>query len=262
MIDTSPPLTARGLVVTRGANRAVDGIDLEFSGGELVGILGANGAGKSTLLKTLAGLLPPTQGDVTLGDDPLSGWDRRALARCIAFLPQERVVHWPLSVRATVALGRFPYSGGRALSSACVAAIDEALAVMDVAQLEDRAVSELSGGELARVLLARALAQDTAYLLADEPTAGLDPAHQITLFEQLSQLAVLGRTVLVAIHDLSLAARYCNRIILLKGGRSIADGPPAQTLTREALAAAFNIRAQLVTVDGALVVVPLSTLRL
>jgi len=249
-------LEAHGLQVRRGDRTVITGLTLSAVPGELIGVLGPNGAGKSTLLKALAHLLPVTSGQIALDARPIAAWDRAALGRTIAYLPQERIVHWPLSVRATVALGRFPHDD--AASAAGAAAIDRALAEMDVAAVAGRPVSELSGGELARVLMARALAQETAVLLADEPTAGLDPAHQLALFDRLAALARAGRTVLAAMHDLSLAARYCTRVVLLKDGRMLADGPPRDVLTEPRLAEAFGIRARLATVDGVTIVVPLS----
>lgn len=135
------------------------------------------------------------------------------------------------------------------------------MTAMDVTHIADRPVSELSGGELARVLMARALAQDTRILLADEPTAGLDPAHQLALFDRLAATARDGRTVLAAMHDLSLAARYCSRIVLLKQGRALADGPPEKVLSEQGLADAYGISARVARIDGVTVVVPVSILR-
>jgi iron complex transport system ATP-binding protein len=253
-------LGARDLHVSRGGRPALQGVDLGVGSGELVGVIGPNGAGKSTLLKALAGLLPTRQGAVELDGRAISAWGQSGLARKIAYLPQERVVHWPLSVRSTVALGRFPYRGTGVGVAGDDEAVERALAAMDVAALAERTVSELSGGELARVLVARALAQETPYLLADEPAAGLDPAHQLTLFERLSRLAAEGRCVLVALHDLSLAARFCHKLLLLKAGRLLAEGAPSRVLTEPILAEAFSIRASLATAAGVPVVVPFATL--
>lgn len=253
-------LVAENLTVRRGAAAVLSGVTLALEPGAIIGVLGANGAGKSTLLKALAGLLPAATGNILLDARPLETWDRAALGRAIAYLPQERIVHWPLSVRATVALGRFPHSAG-ARDAAGPAAIDRAMTAMDVTHIADRPVSELSGGELARVLMARALAQDTRILLADEPTAGLDPAHQLALFDRLAATARDGRTVLAAMHDLSLAARYCSRIVLLKQGRALADGPPEKVLSEQGLADAYGISARVARIDGVTVVVPVSILR-
>jgi iron complex transport system ATP-binding protein len=252
---------ARRLEVMLKARRVLVGLDLVAHPAELTAVVGPNGAGKSTLLRALAGLLPPAGGAAMLDGRPIAGWPPRELARALAYLPQERIVHWALSARAVVGLGRLPYQPlGTAESPADAAAIEGALAAMDAAGLADRPVVELSGGERARVLVARALAQDPRVLLADEPAAGLDPAHQLTLFQHLTQLAATGRTVIVALHDLSLAARFCHRIVLIEGGRTIAAGTPRDVFTPEHLAAAYRIRAEYRLLDGVPVVLPLDVL--
>jgi iron complex transport system ATP-binding protein len=198
---------------------------------------------------------------VRLDGTPLSSWARGSLARALAYLPQERLVHWALTARAVVALGRLPYQPfGAGESAADRAAIDSALAATDAAHLARRPVPELSGGERARVLVARALAQEPRVLLADEPAAGLDPAHQLTLFRHLASLAAAGRTVVVAVHDLSLAARFCHRIFLVHEGRTIAAGTPQEVLTPEHLAAAYGITARFQAIEGVPVVLPLDVL--
>jgi iron complex transport system ATP-binding protein len=176
-------------------------------------------------------------------------------------ISQERIVHWALTARAVVALGRLPHRPlGAGEGAADLAAIDAALAAMDVAHLAERPVPELSGGERARVLIARALAQEPRALLADEPAAGLDPAHQLTLFRHLAALAAAGRTVIVALHDLSLAARFCHSVALVHRGRTIAAGAPKHVLSPEHLAAAYGIRARYQAIEGVPVVVPLDVL--
>jgi iron complex transport system ATP-binding protein len=215
----SDTLSARGVGVRLGGRRVLQGIELSVAPGEIVAVIGANGAGKSTLLKAVSGLIAPAEGVVTLGGVALAEIDARTLGREIAYLPQERAVHWPLTVRRLVLLGRLPFRARVAGPSVDDArAVDEAMAAMDVSQFADRPVTELSGGERARVLLARALAQRPRFLVADEPTTGLDPAHGLTLFAQFVRMAAEGRAVVVALHDLSLAARYCHRVLLLKAG--------------------------------------------
>ena len=244
-----------------GDRTVVADTSVTLQSGEILGVIGPNGAGKSTLLRIAAGLLQPSTGSVTLDGTPLDHWDRRALGRRVAFLPQERVVHWPLSVRSVVALGRLPHKGFAATEShEDSEAITRAIAEADIAALLDRTVSELSGGERARVLLARALAQDTRILLADEPAAGLDPAHQLDLFERFRAMAATGRSVVVALHDLAAAARYCHRLLLLSNGHPLALAPPRAVLTADLLASAYGITAYVGETDGVPIVTPLRRL--
>ena len=227
------------------------GLDFLAEPGELTAIVGPNGAGKTTLLRTLAGLLPPTAGRVTLCGRPLSQWPPRMRARALAYLPQERIVNWALAARAVVALGRLPHQPiGAGESASDTRAIEVALAAMDIGHLAARPVLDMSGGERARVLIARALAQEAPALIADEPAAGLDPAHQLALFAQFVRLAAAGRTVVVALHDLSLAARFCHKIVLLNAGHSIAAGAARDVLTVANLAAAYGIDGRYVMIDG------------
>jgi iron complex transport system ATP-binding protein len=257
----SDTLNARGVGVRLGARRVLRGIDLSVTSGEIVAVIGANGAGKSTLLKAMSGLIAPDDGVVTLGGQPLAELDARALGREIAYLPQERAVHWPLTVRRLVALGRLPFrSRVAAPSLEDRDAIEEAMAAMDVTAFADRAVTELSGGERARVLLARALAQRPRFLVADEPTTGLDPAHGLTLFAQFVRMAAEGRAVVVALHDLSLAARYCDRALLLKDGTTLALGTARAVLTPQHLAQAYGVRATVGEIEGRPVVLPIEPL--
>ncbi len=248
------PLEARGVSVRIGSRQALEGVDLAVAPGELIAIVGPNGAGKSTLLRALAGLVAPDDGRVELGGRAMTALDVSARARAVAYLPQDRIVHWPLTVEAVVELGRLPHRGlaDPARDRLAVAA---ALRAMDVTAFAGRPVTALSGGERARVLLARALAQEAPILLADEPTAGLDPAHALALFEHLARLAREGRGVAVALHDLSLAARYCSRVLMLKAGRAVANGSPREVLTPETLARAYGIHATLDDIGGIPVVV-------
>jgi iron complex transport system ATP-binding protein len=254
-------LVAHDIRVELAGRTVLDGVSLDGRSGELVAIIGPNGAGKSTLLRSLGGLLKLSSGGVTLEGRNLDQWDRYALSRAIAYLPQDRSVHWPLTVRSVVALGRLPHGGSAYhLVGENRAAVERALVAMELSSLETRPVTELSGGELARVLVARALAQEAQVLLADEPTAGLDPGHQLSLFERLKGLASQGRSIFVALHDLSLAARFCDRVILLKNGRFLGVGVPEDVLTPDALAAAYGVTARLIRVDGVPLVLAASQL--
>ena len=170
-------------------------------------------------------------------------------------------MHWALSAERVVALGRLPhrsFAAGESVDDH--AAIARAMTGMDVMQFAQRPIATLSGGEQARVLIARALAQDARVIIADEPTSGLDPAHALSVFDQFSAISREGRAVVTALHDLSLAARYANRIVIVKSGACIADGPPAQVLSKTNLASAFNIDAYLTHVGDVPVIVPTSPL--
>jgi iron complex transport system ATP-binding protein len=227
------------LTVRRGGRPVLDGVTLRVEAGELAGLLGPNGAGKTTLMRAALGL-QPADGGIALGDAPLAALPPRARALRAAHIPQDRTIAWPISVEALVALGRTPH---RTAPAADRAAIEAAVATMDLHALRHRPATALSGGERARALIARALAQDAPLLLADEPTAGLDPAHALTLMAAFRGLARAGRGVLVSLHDLGLAARWCDRLILLDRGRLAAEGPPEAVLTPGRLAAVYGITA-------------------
>jgi iron complex transport system ATP-binding protein len=252
---------AQGLQVRLRAREVIAGLEFAARAGEVTAVIGPNGAGKTTLLRTFAGLIAPTAGTASLDGRSIADWRPLERARVLAYLPQERTVHWALNARAVVGLGRLPYQlPGSGESAADRAAIESALAAMDITQLAGRPVTELSGGERARVLVARALAQEPRALLADEPTAGLDPSHQLALFRHLARLAESGRTVVVALHDLSLAARFCHSMVLVHQGRAFAAGPPQEVLTAAHLAAAYGITARYHVLDGVPVVLPLDVL--
>jgi iron complex transport system ATP-binding protein len=259
---TTGTLSTDSVTVRLKGRTVVDHATVSFAPGGLIALVGPNGAGKSTLLKTLAGLITPDTGTIRIGNQQLREMPAAARARAIAYLPQSRIVHWPLPVRNIVALGRLPYghSGGAETPDGS-AAIDAAMSTMDVAQFSDRPILELSGGEQARVLMARALAQSAPILLADEPTASLDPAHQLHLFDALQRTANTGATVVVATHDLSLAARYCRTVVVMDHGRIVAHGPPDTALSEAILAQVYGIKAKATTIEGVPVIVPLSAQR-
>lgn len=226
-----------GLNCRQNGRNALDGIDLTIRAGEFVGLLGRNGAGKTTLLRAAQGLVP-AQGWSSLADMTV-----RERARAVAFMPQSREIAWPMSVEALVGLGRIAHA--RASAEADRQATERALHALDLHGLRHRNATGLSGGEQARVLLARALAQETPLLIADEPIAGLDPAAQIRVMRLFSQLAGQGRAVLASLHDLGLAVRHCTRLVLLDQGRIVADGPAHAVLTDENLARSFGITASM-----------------
>ncbi|PRY93317.1 iron complex transport system ATP-binding protein [Hasllibacter halocynthiae] len=221
------------LSVRRGGRAILDAARIAVAPGECVGLIGPNGAGKTTLMRAALGLIPAE------GHSTLAALSRGTRARAAAWLPQERPIAWPLPVREVVALGRLPHGGRDAGET------EAALARLNLLPLADRPATALSGGERARVLIARALAQDAPLLLADEPAAGLDPAGQIAAMHLFAELAREGRGVLVSSHDLGLAARRCDRLVLLDGGRTVAEGPPKAVLTPARLARHFALRARL-----------------
>ncbi|MFB0873597.1 MULTISPECIES: ABC transporter ATP-binding protein [unclassified Sphingobium] len=249
-------IAAEGLSVRLGRHPAVTGIDLRLTPGQLVGIIGPNGAGKSTLMRALLGLARPTAGRVTIDGADIAKLDRRAVARAIAYLPQGQTLHWPLSAERLVALGRLPHLGPLSrLSSEDATAIDAALAQTDALNLKNRIATELSGGERARVLLARALAVGAPALIADEPLAALDPGHQIDVMTLLRDQARGGALVVTVLHDLNIAARWCDRLLLMDGGALVADGAPLDVLTHANLARVYGVTAR-IEEGGAPLVIP------
>lgn len=239
-------MIARQLSVSVQQTQLIHSIDMELEAGEMVGLIGPNGAGKSTLLKSL-GQLQSYHGHVRLEGIPVSQIAKNELARRVAYLAQGEQVSWPLSVRDFVALGRLPHqqgwSGFARSNPADQVAIDEALNHTDLLVLQQRPVSELSGGERARARLARALAVQAEVLLADEPVAALDPFHQLSVMNLLRQQSDQGRSVVVVLHDLTLASRYCNRLVLMHHGRIVASGEPRRVLTPKHLQQVYKVRA-------------------
>jgi len=237
----SGELTFSGLSLVKGGGEILRGVAGRFRSGEITAILGPNGAGKSSLLHCLAGLEPNAGGAVTVDGSPLASLKLRERARHVGFLPQQAEVHWNLSVHALVALGRLAHSGGGALTSADEAILDRVMAYMDITHLAGRPVLSLSGGERARVLLARVLAGEPRWLLADEPLASLDPAHQLAVLRHLRQAAQRGAGVAVVVHDVNHAARIADHVVLMMDGTIIADGNPEVVLTPEWLERAFGV---------------------
>lgn len=232
-------LVADTLTVDRDGRRALDAVSLSARPGECVGVLGPNGAGKSTLLRALAGLLAPTTGRALVDGEAAAALDPSARARRVAYLPQARPLYAAIDVRTLVALGRFAWGAPSRLDAAGRRAVDRAMTETDVARFARRPATTLSGGELARAHLARLFASEAPALVADEPVAALDPKHQWATMALLAARAASGATVVVALHEIALAARFCGRLVVLKEGRVLADGAPAEVAHR--LPEAFDL---------------------
>ncbi|MEU5693566.1 heme ABC transporter ATP-binding protein [Actinosynnema sp. NPDC020468] len=232
-------ITAADLTVRIGGATLVDGVSLELRAGEVLVLVGPNGAGKSTLLSALAGDLPKADGSVLLDGVPVGDWRPVEAARRRAVLPQHNPVSFPFDVRSVVEMGRAPWHGTPAEDDD-EAEIDAALRATGVGHLADRAYPTLSGGEQARVALARVLAQRTPALLLDEPTAALDVRHQELVLALAHRHARAGGGVLVVLHDLGLAAAHADRVAVLEAGRIAAVGPPAEVCTAELLTAVYR----------------------
>lgn len=240
-------LAAQGVRVVLGGTPVLDGIDVAFRPGRVTALLGPNGAGKSTLLDCLAGLRVPNAGGVTLDGADVAKLGARGRAQAIGLLPQGGEAHWNVDVRTLVALGRFPHQGRWGETDEDRAAVERAMAAVDVAALAERGVEHLSGGERGRALLARLLAGEPRWLLADEPLANLDPAHQLDVLARLRDVAVAGSGVVVVLHDLHLAARAADDAVLLRGGRIVAAGPAVDVLTSERIEEAYGVAVEIGT---------------
>ena len=232
------------ITVRFGPVTALSAVSLAVDEGQFIGLIGPNGSGKTTLIRAIAGILEPDHGRIEVAGNTVSGASSRSISRSIAVVPQDTALTFDFSVREIVAMGRTPYVSrlGRAERSDREV-VDRALERTAVIDLADRSINDVSGGERQRVLLARALAQDTPVLLLDEPTANLDINHQIRTLELIRELADDGKTVVAAIHDLNLAAHYSDELVLLGEGQHIASGPPRDVLTEAHLESVFGTRA-------------------
>lgn len=230
-------LAAEQLALARGQWVVVGGLTATLAPGRITAIVGPNGAGKSSLLMALAGLLEPMRGTVTLDGEPISAMTPRARAQTIGYLPQSPDIAWDVSVESLVALGRLPWRDRG------TAAVEAALSALDLEALRHRPVSRLSGGERARVLLARVLAGEPRWILADEPLAALDLAHQLGLIAHLKACAAQGQGVVIVLHDLALAMNHADHVLVLHDGRLAAEGPPAHALAEERIARVWGISA-------------------
>lgn len=242
-------LEARNLRASYGATRALDGLDAQIHSGELVALLGENGSGKSTFLKVVARIVSPDGGELRLDGRPLESVGRRESARRIAYLPQNLDLVFPIRCLDLVLQGRAPHS--RRFSAESPGDRDRALAAMracDVEHLAQRDAREISGGERRRVFLARAIAQAAGVWLLDEPTSGLDPRHRLEFLELLARThGERATTVLLVTHEIDLAGEIADRVLLLRGGRALASGPPARMLTRERIRETFDVESRVET---------------
>ena len=252
----STPLTCENLAFSFDKRPMLSGINLSFDEGEFIGLIGANGAGKSTLLQLLLGLLKPQSGEVLLHGENIRRIKRREIAKQLAFVPQSIELPYAFTAQQLVAMGRNPYLGPFDLESASdKKLIDEAMKLTDISHLQQRTVNTLSGGEKQRVIIARALAQQSPTILLDEPIASLDICHQLETLQLIQSLTQTGKTAITALHDLNLAARYCDRLILIgkkQDGSTtiIRDGTPEQVLTADNLKDYFSIEADITLQDN------------
>jgi len=252
-------LTARGLNVTLAGRLVLHDVSLTLSSGHLVALVGPNGAGKTTLLRALAGLVP-SEGAIEVGGAALSSLSLRERARRFGYLPQGHVVHWPLAARDIVALGRYPHGATdpARLTPKDTEAVLRAMQATDVMEFSERSVTELSGGERSRVALARVLAVEAPVILADEPTASLDPRHQFDVMKSLRSAADKGVLVIVVTHDLGLAARFADTVLVLSQGRLVSQGAPIEALSEQIMGDVFRISAYRAEYRREAVIVPWS----
>lgn len=236
--------------------KAVTHVSLKLGAGSLIGLIGPNGAGKTTLLRAIANLIP-FSGDVFLNGENIAAIQRRRLAQLLAYMPQGHEAHWPLTAARVIALGRLPHLPSfRRPSPQDIQIIRDVMKRTDTQSFAQRNILTLSGGERARVMLARALAVGADFLMADEPVAALDPYHQLQIMALLRDLACKGATIIVVTHDLTLAARFCHRLILMREGKVVAEGVTGDVLTDDNLKAVYNIETYRAAEDGQPIIVP------
>ena len=230
-------LSCKDLSIQRGRQLALECVSASLKPGQITAIVGPNGAGKSTLLMGLAGLLSPAAGSVALGEESLASMPPADRAKRMGYLPQAAEIAWDVAVENLVALGRMPHRDRRNEP------VEAAIEVMNIGALRSRPASRLSGGEKSRALLARVLAGEPQWILADEPLAALDLGHQITLVEHLKSCAANGVGVVIVLHDLAMAMNHADNVLVLREGRLVANGPPATALSQEVIANGWGVDA-------------------
>jgi iron complex transport system ATP-binding protein len=259
--SAEPPICASGLRFSYGREPVLTDVSLTLQAGEMLGVIGPNGSGKSTLLRLLSGVLQADAGEVRVQGRPLGTYSRRALGQTIAVVPQDTLIEFPFSVTEVVLMGRSPHLGGFAFEGdRDLEVAKSAMQCTGVLALADRSIHELSGGERQRVILARALAQEAPILLLDEPGAFLDIRHAVEIYDLLHDLQQEGKSIITVLHDLNLAALYCDRVALLNAGRLYRLGTPAEVITYAALTEVYETEVYVDTNDitGAVNVLPLS----
>lgn len=249
---TRPSLVVSDASLAINGAMLLDRAAFSLSPGELVVVLGPNGAGKTSLLRVALGLVRADRGTALVGDEPAADLSAQQRACAITYLPQMRALAWPITVRDVVALGRFAYGASPArLGPVDADAVASAMAACDLTALADRPTDTLSGGEIARVHIARALAAQAPLMIADEPVASLDPRHQHGVMRLIRDYVDRGGGAAVVLHDLDLAARYADRLVWMADGRTLADGPVAQTMTVARIAEIYGVQASITAREGA-----------
>lgn len=244
MTEVTTILAAENLSLVRGSMNVLHSVDAQLEPGRITAIVGPNGAGKSSLLMALAGLLDPVEGRVTLGGRPIASLASRERARLLGYLPQGGGIAWDVALETMVGLGRMPHRDSRKEP------IDAAISALELDHLRGRPVSRLSGGETARALLARVLAGEPRWILADEPLAALDLAHQLTLVSHLKNSAKSGTGISIVLHDLALAMNHADHVIVLDKGKLAADAPPQEALSPDLIARVWGVKVKWIGEPG------------